>query len=128
MKRIAPVATLTHAAFHRLLAEQGWPFWAIDSSALEPLVAYHAVSLSTLIRVVKSHYTYSDVYLFCHASSEVEIAAIDWCAIPSLDDQDAKAYIITQAVGQPFLGFAGSLDAAQRGDILLLLPAITEGI
>ncbi|MBC8160148.1 MAG: hypothetical protein H7Z42_02930 [Roseiflexaceae bacterium] len=119
----APIATITYAAFQLLLAQQRWPFWAIDSPALEPLLAYQPVSLTTLVRVLKSHYTYSDLYLFNPLHSAEQTGTIDWHCIPQVDAETSVNYIITRAVTQPFLGIAGSLDAAQRGEIMLLRPA-----
>jgi hypothetical protein len=123
---LAPLAKISHAAFHRFLAQQPWSFWAIDSSDLKPLLAYQPVNLVKLIRVLKSHYTYSDLYLFNAASTEEQIRAIDWRRIPLIADDMVAPYVITRGVGQPFLGIAGSLDAAQRGDVMILRPAHGE--
>lgn len=121
-----PVVRMTHAALHLLLSKQPWPFWAIDTATLEPLVAYQPVPLAKLLRVLRSCYTYSDLYLFNPKSTEIEIAAIDWQAIPQVSAQTATLFIISQAVGQPFLGIAPSFDAATRSEIMLLLPANDE--
>ena len=126
MNVVVPVVRITHAALHLLLSKQPWPFWAIDTATLEPLVAYQPVPLTKLLRVLRSHYIYSDVYLFNPNSTEIEIAAIDWRAIPLVNAQTATLFIISHAVGQTFLGIAPSFDAAERGDIMLLLPANDE--
>jgi hypothetical protein len=120
---LAPVAKISHAAFHAFLAQQPWSFWAIDASDLEPLLAYQPVNLTRLLRILKSHYTYSDLYLFNAASTEEQIRAIDWRRIPLVADDMIAAYVITRGVGQPFLGIAGSFDAAQRGEIIIIVPA-----
>ena len=122
----APVAKIPHTAFHTFLAQQSWLYWAIDSADLEPLVAYQPVPLIRLMRILKSHYTYSDLYLFNAASTEEHIKAINWRSIPSITIEMIESYVIKRDVGQPFLGIAGSLDAAQRGDIITLLPAKDE--
>ena len=123
---LAPVATIQHAAFHTFLAQQPWPCWAVDTANLEPLVAYHPVPLLKLMRILKSYYTYSDLYLFNATSTEEQITAIDWQHIPSIDAATIKQYVITCTTGQPFLGIAGSLDAAQRGQIIIVMPAHNE--
>ena len=121
-----PIAKISHAAFQAFLMQQPWPFWAVDTSDLEPLVAYQPVTLVRLLRTFKSHYTYSDLYLFHAASTVEQIRAIDWHAIPAISANMIAPYAITCGVGQPFLGIAGSFDAAQRGDIILVLPANDE--
>lgn len=123
---MSPIAKISHTAFHELLTEQPWPFWAIDTSTLAPLVAYHPVPATKLLRILRSHYTYSDLYLFKPSSDAEQIAAIDWRHLPQADVFVALHYVISKAVGQPFLGFAGSLDAAISADIILLLPAENE--
>ncbi|HET9224044.1 MAG TPA: hypothetical protein VFO07_16140, partial [Roseiflexaceae bacterium] len=60
------------------------------------------------------------------ASTEEQIRAIDWHRIPSIQADMIASYVIARSVGQPFLGIAGSFDAAQRGDIIILLPANDE--
>jgi hypothetical protein len=120
---LAPVAKISHAAFHRFLAQQPWPCWAVDTAELEPLVSYQPVSLAKLMRVLKSHYTYSDLYIFNTLGTEEQIRAIDWRQIPSIDATTLTRYVITHSDGQPFLGIAGSYDAAQRGQIIIVIPA-----
>jgi hypothetical protein len=123
---LVPIAKISHAEFQAFLAQQSWPFWAFDTSDLKPLVAYQPVSLTRLMRIIKSHYTYSDIYTFNAASTEEQVRAIDWNAIPSISADMLAAYVIARGVGQPFLGVTGSFDAAQRGDIIILLPADDE--
>jgi hypothetical protein len=121
---LAPVAKIPHAAFHTFLARQPWPCWAVDTAELEPLVAYQPVTLTRLMRVLRSHYTYSDLYIFNAMSTEEQIEAIDWYQISSIDAATMTRYVITHTVGQPFLGIAGSFDAAQRGAIIIIMPAL----
>ncbi|HEU5103760.1 MAG TPA: hypothetical protein VFU22_32310 [Roseiflexaceae bacterium] len=121
-----PIARISHAEFQVYLTRQTWPFWAVDTSDLKPLVAYQPVSLTWLMRILKSHYTYSDIYLFNAASTQEQIRAIDWHGIPSITAAMLASYVITRSVGQPFFAIAGSYDAAQRGDIIMLLPANDE--
>jgi hypothetical protein len=122
----APIAKISHAAFQAFLMQQPWPFWAVDTSALEPLAAYQPVTLVRLMRILKSHYTYSDIYLFNAASTVEQIRTIDWHAIPAIPANMIARYIITRGVGEPFIGISGSFDAAQRGDIIQVLPAKDE--
>jgi hypothetical protein len=123
---LAPVAKIPHAAFHMFLAQQPWPCWAVDTAELEPLVAYKPVALAKLMRILKSCYTYSDLYIFNATSTEEQITAIDWQHIPSIDAAMMTHYVITYTSGQPFLGIAGSFDAAQRGEIIIVVPANDE--
>src|SRR5215218_5990348 len=123
---LAPVATIPHAAFHTFLAQQLRPYWAVDTADLEPLVAYHPVSLVKLLRILKSHYTYSELYIFNATSTEEQITAIDWHHIPLIDAATMARYVITRNSGQPFVGIAGSFDAAQRGEIIIVMPADDE--
>jgi hypothetical protein len=123
---LQPVVKVTHQAFQAFLTAQLWSYWAIDTAMLEPLRPYQPVSIETLLRVLKSHYTYSDVYIFCHTSSEADIARIDWKWIPLLTGDNLGAYVITSALGQPFLGFAGAWHTAVAGEIITLLPAATR--
>jgi hypothetical protein len=123
---LAPVATIPQAAFHTFIAQQPWRCWAVDTANLEPLVAYHPVPLIKLMRILKSHYTYSDLYIFNATSTEEQIMAIDWQHIPSIDAATMKRYVITRSTGQPFVGIAGSFDAAQRGEIIIVMPAHDE--
>ena len=120
---LAPLATIAHSAFRAFLAQQPWPYWAVDTADLEPLIAYQPVTLTRLLRILKSHYTYSDLYIFNATSTEEQIQAIDWQRIPSIDAATLASYVIGHAVGQPFLGIAGSFDAAQRGEVIIVLPA-----
>jgi hypothetical protein len=122
---LAPVAKIPHAAFHTFLAQQPWSWWAVDID-LEPLVAYQPVTVVRLLRILKSYYTYSDLYIFSATSTEEQIKAIDWHQLPSIDAATMSRYIITRTVGQPFLGIAGSFDAAQRGEIIIVMPANDE--
>jgi hypothetical protein len=121
-----PIAKSSHMALKTFLAQQPWRFWAVDSADLEPLVAYQPVTLITLTRVLRSHYTFSDLYFFNPTSTEEQIRAIDWRRIPSMAAEMIASYVISRAVGQPFLGIAGSFDAAQRGDVIIILPAKDE--
>jgi hypothetical protein len=123
---LVPVAKISHAVFQAFLTQQPWPFWAIDTSDLEPLKAYQPVALTRLLRILKSYYTYSDLYVFNAASTEEQIRAIDWRRIPSIPAEMIALYVIARGVGQPLLGIAGSLDSAQRGDIIIVLPANDE--
>jgi hypothetical protein len=122
---LQPVVKVAHQAFKGFLAAQPWSYWAIDTSALEPVRPYYPVSVETLVRVLKSHYTYSDVYIFCHTSTEADIARIEWDRIPLLAVDNLTAYVITSAPRQPFLGFAGALHSALAGEIITLFPATT---
>jgi hypothetical protein len=122
----APIAKTPHAVFQVFLMQQPWLFWAVDTSDLEPLVAYQPVTLARLMRILKSHYTYSDLYIFNAASTAEQIMAIDWHGIPSISANMIAQYVITRGVEQPFLGIAGSFDAAQRGDSIIVLPAKDE--
>ena|SRR5215216_1788795 len=123
---LASVATIPHAAFHTVLAQQPWQCWAVDTADLEPLVAYQPVSLVKLMRILKSQYTYSDLYIFNATSTEEQITAIDWHHIPSIEAATMARYVITRTSGQPFVGIAGSFDAAQRGEIIIVMPADDE--
>src|SRR5262245_45541419 len=96
---LVPIAKISHAAFHTFLARQPWPCWAIDTSDLEPLIAYQPVTLTRLMRILKSHYTYSDLYVFNAASTEEQIRAIDWHRIPSITAEMIAPYVITRGVG-----------------------------
>lgn len=60
--------------------------------------------------------------LISQARSNLDVCYVH--AYPTIANAASNAL----ALGQRFLGFAGSLDAAQRGDILLLLPATTVSI
>ena len=122
---LAPVAKTPHAVFHTFLAQQPWSWWAVDTD-LEPLVAYQPVTVAKLLRILKSYYTYSDLYIFNATSTEEQIKAIDWHQLPSIGAATMRRYIITRTVGQPFLGIAGSFDAAQRGEIIIVMPANDE--
>jgi len=89
-------------------------------------VAYQPVTVAKLLRILKSHYSYSDIYIFNATSTEEQIKAIDWHQIPSIDAATMTRYVITRASGQPFLGIVGSFDAAQRGEIIIVMPANDE--
>ena len=78
------------------------------------------------MRILKSHYTYSDLYIFNATSTEEQLTAIDWHHIPSIDTATMARYVITRTSGQPFVGIAGSFDAAQRGEIIIVMPADEE--
>jgi hypothetical protein len=119
----APVATISHSALRSFLGQQPWPLWAVDTPSFAPLLPFEPVTLTQLVRVLKSHYIFSDLYVFHAASTEAQVAHIDWGAIPTVDAQALAAYVIGRAAGEPFLGLAGSLDTAQRGEIFLLVPA-----
>jgi hypothetical protein len=123
---LAPVATIAHSALRAFLDQQPWRFWAVDTPSFPPLLPFQAVALTRLVRVLKSHYMFSDLYVFNAASTAAQIACIDWNAIPAVDAHTITAYVIRQAAGEPFLGLAGSLDTAQRGEIFLLVPAHRE--
>jgi hypothetical protein len=122
----SPIATISHSAFQALLARQPWPFWAIDTPDLEPLLPYQPVSLTKLVRMLKSHFTYSDRYLFNPSSQEDEVTAVIWGQLPHVDTETIEPYIISRTVGHPFLGFATSRDAAQHAQIIMLLLADDE--
>jgi hypothetical protein len=122
----SPIARISHTHLHTLLAQQPWSFWAVDTSVLEPLVPFQPVPRSKLVRVLRSYYTYSDLYLFNPVCAENEVTTIDWQHVPLLDAHAVAPYIITRGAGLPFLGFAPSLDAAQRAAIVLLIPADDE--
>jgi hypothetical protein len=123
---LAPVATIAHSALRAFLDQQPWPFWAVDTHDFAPLLPFQPVDLARLVRVLKSHYIFSDLYVFNAASAEAQIESIDWSAIPAVDEHTIAAYVIGHAAGEPFLGLAGSLDTAQRGEIFLLIPAHQE--
>jgi hypothetical protein len=120
---LAPVVTISHSALRAFLGQQPWPLWAVDTPSFAPLLPLQPVALTQLVRVLKSHYIFSDLYVFHAASTEAQVAHIDWGAIPAVDAQALAAYVIGRAAGEPFLGLAGSLDTAQRGEIFLLIPA-----
>jgi hypothetical protein len=123
---LAPVVTISHSALRAFLGQQPWPLWAVDTPSFAPLLPLQPVALTQLVRVLKSHYIFSDLYVFHAASTEAQVARIDWGAIPAADAQALAAYVIDRAAGEPFLGLAGSLDTAQRGEIFLLIPAIED--
>jgi hypothetical protein len=123
---LAPVATISHSALRAFLGQQPWPFWAVDTPDFAPLVPFQPVTLTRLVRVLKSHYIFSDLYVFNPASTEAQVACVDWSAIPAIDAHAVAAYVIGHAAGEPFLGLAGSLDTAQCGEIFLLIPAHQE--
>ncbi len=91
-----------------------------------PLLPLQPVTLTKLVRVLKSHYIFSDLYVFNAASTEAQVAHMDWSAIPAVDALALDGYVLGQAAGEPFLGLAGSLDTARRGEIFLLIPANKE--
>ncbi len=116
----------TNASYQTLkefLSVQPWRYWAVDTTALEPLHSYAPVSVETLVRVLKSHYTFSDCYIFRHTSTMADVAAINWNRIPLVTAALLPAYVITSVPGQPFLGFAGALHTAVAGAIITLFPA-----
>ncbi len=123
---LAPVATISYTALRTFLGQQSWPLWAVDTSDFSPLIPFQPVTLTKLLRVLKSHYTYSDLYVFNAASTDAQVDCIDWNAIPAVDSRTIAPYVITNAAGEPFLGIAGSLDTVQRGDIFLIIPANEE--
>ena len=123
---LAPVATIAHSALRAFLDQQPWSFWAVDTPDFAPLLPLQPVDLTRLLRVLKSHYIFSDLYVFNAASTEVQIERIDWNAIPAVDEHTIAAYVINHVAGAPFLGLAGSLDTAKRGEIFLLIPAHQE--
>jgi hypothetical protein len=123
---LAPVVTLSHSELRAFLDQQPWPFWAVDTPDFAPLLPLQPVDVTRLVRVLKSHYIFSDLYVFNAASTEAQVASIDWGAIPAVDARTVGAYVIGHVAGAPFLGLAGSLDTAQRGEIFLLIPAYQE--
>jgi hypothetical protein len=123
---LAPVATIEHAALHTFLAQQPWHYWAVDTAELEPLIAYQPVTLAKLMRILKSYYTYSDLYIFNPSSTEEQITSIDWHQIPPIDAATITCYAIARTSGQPFLGIAGSFDAALQGEIIIVIPGNDE--
>jgi hypothetical protein len=126
MSDLAPVATIAHSALRAFLEQQPWSFWTVDTASFAPLLPFQPVELTRLVRVLKSHYIFSDLYVFNAASTEAQIESVDWDAIPAVDQHTIGAYVIGHAAGEPFLGLAGSLDTARRGEIFLLIPAHQE--
>lgn len=122
-----PVATIAHSELRAFLQQQPWRCWSVDSARFDALAPHQPVALNTLLRVLKSHYTFSDLYVFWPLSTEAQVAQIDWRQIQSTDTQGLIAYVIARAAGKPLLGLAGSLDEALRGEIFLLIPTDNKG-
>ncbi len=112
---LPPVVKVAYQTLKEFLSVQPWRYWAVDTTALEPLHSYAPVSVETLVRVLKSHYTFSDCYIFRHTSTMADVAAINWNRIPLVTAALLPAYVITSVPGQPFLGFAGALHTAVAG-------------
>jgi hypothetical protein len=115
------VVKVSHEVFEDFLRAQPWSRWGVDIDIFQSLPAHMPATLEKLMRVIKSHYLFSYIYIFDPTIILQQSTHVDWSAIPVAAAAQLQGYIGDRHIMGGVLWFACTLNDAMSGNYATLL-------